>query len=37
LKTLGAVLDAQEDLGHASIGELADDGVATVTRHLCAG
>jgi hypothetical protein len=37
LKTLGAVLDAQEDLGHASIGELADDGVATGTRHLCVG
>jgi hypothetical protein len=33
LETLGAVLRREEDLGHASVGELAENGVAAVTRH----
>ncbi len=33
LEPLGAVLDRQENLGHAAVGELAQDGVAPVRRH----
>ena len=33
LETLGAVLDGQENLGHAAVGELAQDCVAAVRGH----
>ena len=33
LEALGAVLDGEENLGHAAVGELSEDRVAAVRRH----
>ena len=34
LETLGAVLGGEENLGHAAVGELAENGVAAVRRAI---